>query len=81
MAVNRVRELRQRLFLTQDALAFRCKVALRTVVGWERGEKTPTARNAKRLAKALGVSVDELQLKRPDPGHARATRRSHDGMG
>jgi transcriptional regulator with XRE-family HTH domain len=63
MAGNRVRELRERLLLTQEALAFRCRVATRTAVAWERGEKSPSSRNLKRLAKVLGVSVHELRLR------------------
>jgi transcriptional regulator with XRE-family HTH domain len=69
MAVNRVRELRERLLLTQEALAFRCKVATRTAVTWEKGEKRPSSRNQRRLAKVLGVSVHELHLGGPHHGN------------
>jgi|HubBroStandDraft_4_1064222.scaffolds.fasta_scaffold29566_6 transcriptional regulator with XRE-family HTH domain len=69
MAANRVRELRERLLLTQEALAFRCRVATRTAVTWEKGEKSPNSRNRKRLAKVLGVSVDELGLGETNDGH------------
>jgi DNA-binding XRE family transcriptional regulator len=69
MARNRIRELRERLLLTQEALAFRCRVATRTAVTWEKGEKRPNSRNRKRLAKVLGVSVHELQLEDIDHGH------------
>jgi DNA-binding XRE family transcriptional regulator len=69
MAANRVRELRERLLLTQEALAFRCRVATRTAVTWEKGEKCPNSRNRKRLAKVLGVSVDELGLRGTEHGH------------
>jgi DNA-binding XRE family transcriptional regulator len=62
MAANRVRELRERLLLTQDALAFWCRVTTRSAVVWEKGEKRPNSRNTKRLAKVLGVSVHELRL-------------------
>ena len=62
MVANRIRELRERHLLTQDALAFRCSVATRTAVFWEKGEKRPNSRNTKRLAKVLGVSVHELHL-------------------
>jgi transcriptional regulator with XRE-family HTH domain len=62
MAANRVRELREAFLLTQEALAFRCRVATRTAVAWERGEKRPSSRNERRLAKVLGVSVHELHL-------------------
>ena len=68
MAASRVREFRERLLLTQEALAFRCRVATRTAVAWEKGEKRPNSRNRKRLAKVLGVSVDDLQLGGPDHG-------------
>jgi len=69
MAANRVRELRERLLLTQEALAFRCRVATRTAVTWEKGEKRPNSRNRKRLAKVLGVSVSDLGLGGTDHGH------------
>ena len=70
MAGNRVRELRERFLLTQEALAFRCRVATRTAVAWEKGEKRPNSRNTKRLAKVLGVSVHELRLgEGSDHGH------------
>ncbi len=75
VAPNRVLELRKRLFLTQEVLAFRCRVTVRTVVHWERGEKYPHTRNLKRLARALGVTVDELQLgERPGHGHPDDTK-------
>ena len=48
--------------LTQEALAFKCKVSVRTVVAWETGEKLPTSRNQARLAKALGVEINDLSL-------------------
>jgi transcriptional regulator with XRE-family HTH domain len=62
MAANRIRELREQHRYTQDALAFRCRVSTRSAIAWERGEKRPRARNQRRLAKVLGVSVEELQL-------------------
>jgi transcriptional regulator with XRE-family HTH domain len=68
MAGNRVRELRERFLLTQEALAFRCRVATRTAVAWEKGEKSPNSRNTKRLAKVLGVSVPDLRLGGSDHG-------------
>jgi hypothetical protein len=41
----------------------------RTAVTWEKGEKCPNSRNRKRLAKVLGVSVDELGLGETNHGH------------
>jgi transcriptional regulator with XRE-family HTH domain len=69
MAANRIREFRERLLLTQEALAFRCRVATRTAVAWEKGEKHPHSRNLKRLAKVLGVSVSDLRLGGTDQGY------------
>ena len=35
-------------------------VSVRTFTRWENGESVPTARNARKLARRLGVSVEEL---------------------
>ena len=60
--MNRIAELRRERGLTQEELAYRARVSLRTVGGWEKGRSTPHKRNARRLAKALGVDLDALQL-------------------
>jgi transcriptional regulator with XRE-family HTH domain len=57
-----VAELRRARGLTQEELAYRARVSLRTVAGWESGQVTPRKRNARALAKALGVDVDALLL-------------------
>ena len=58
--MNRVAELRRERGLTQEELAYRARVSLRTITGWEKGQRTPHKGNARRLAKALGVELDAL---------------------
>lgn len=60
--MNRVTELRRERGLTQEEVAYLARVSLRTMARWETGRSTPHQRNARRLAKALGVEVDALQL-------------------
>jgi len=73
MAKNRIKELRTKaaeqfpaLFST-TALAARLGVDERTVSRWESGTR-PRARMAKRLAKELGVTIDDLGLDVPAEG-------------
>ena len=47
---------------TLAAVALRAGVAMSTLQTWESGESRPRQRNARRLAKALGVSLDDLGL-------------------
>jgi transcriptional regulator with XRE-family HTH domain len=61
-AMNRVAELRRERGLTQEELAYRTRVSLRTVAGWEKGRSTPHKRNGRNLAKALGVDLDALRF-------------------
>jgi transcriptional regulator with XRE-family HTH domain len=56
--MSRVAELRRARGLTQEELAYRARVSLRTVAGWESGQVRPRRRNARALAKALGVPLD-----------------------
>lgn len=57
---NRIRELRELRWLSQDKLAFESGIH-RTWIGIvERGQRNLTIENIERLAKALGVSVEEL---------------------
>jgi transcriptional regulator with XRE-family HTH domain len=60
--MNRVAELRREQGLTQEEVAYRARVSLRSVTRWEKGTSAPHKRNARRLAKALGVDVDALHL-------------------
>jgi transcriptional regulator with XRE-family HTH domain len=59
---SRVAELRRARHLTQLDVATSLGVSLSTVRRWESGESAPTARNARRLARRLGVSVEALGL-------------------
>ena len=57
---KRIKELRQSLNLSQEALAERADVH-RTYVGMiERGEKNITLSNIDKFSKALGVKMSEL---------------------
>jgi transcriptional regulator with XRE-family HTH domain len=60
-----VAELRRARGLTQEELAYRARVSLRTVAGWESGLVRPRKRNARALARALGIDLDDLPL---EPG-------------
>jgi putative transcriptional regulator len=62
VVANRLRDLRLARGLTQADLARLLGVSAYTVARWEAGEMVPTARNARRLARRLGVSVEELGL-------------------
>jgi transcriptional regulator with XRE-family HTH domain len=59
---NRVKALREARGLTQQELATLLGVGLRSIVRWESGDATPTPRNARKLARRLGVAVEELGL-------------------
>jgi transcriptional regulator with XRE-family HTH domain len=62
--MNRIRELREAKGLSQHDLGRLLDVLGDTVGHWERGDTVPRQRNARRLAKRLGVSVEELNLDR-----------------
>lgn len=72
-APNRIRSIREdraKLIpaeFTQAGLARRVGVTAETLRSWERGASRPRQRAAKRLARALGVSVEDLALGAPDP--------------
>ena len=51
---------------TQAAVAARAGVSVTTVRKWEVGAARPRQRAEKRLAKALGVSVEELGFPPPN---------------
>jgi transcriptional regulator with XRE-family HTH domain len=59
MPSNRVREVRLQHHLTQEKVARLADVSLRTVTRFEQGESV-TLRKAQAIARALGVTVDEL---------------------
>ena len=58
---NNVKKLREKKGLSQDRLAKLANVANNTIIKIEQGEnKNPTLDTLKKIAKALGVSVDDL---------------------
>jgi len=61
MFAKRIRELRRRKGLSQEKLARLANVSFITVVKIESGEsKHPTIQTMAGIAKALGISLDEL---------------------
>jgi transcriptional regulator with XRE-family HTH domain len=56
----KIARLREERSWTQQQLADAAHLARTTLADYERGGKWPKGENLKRLAKALGVSVDEL---------------------
>lgn len=56
----RMRELRFDRGLTQQELAFRAQLAIRTVARMEAGEGNPSLATLEAVAQGLGVSVSEL---------------------
>ena len=62
---NRLREQRKARGLTQAALAYMVGVSERTIRSWESGEASPPKRQAAKLARRLGVTVEALALGKP----------------
>jgi transcriptional regulator with XRE-family HTH domain len=60
--MGQLAELRRQRGLTQEEVARRVRVSTRTVAAWESGASIPRQRNARALAKALGVTLDVLRL-------------------
>ena len=55
-----VRRLRQARDLTQEQLAFACRIDLTYLGGIERGKRNPSLMVLARIAKALSVRLPEL---------------------
>lgn len=55
--------LRHEANLTQEEVAHRVRVSTRTVAAWESGATAPRRKNERRLAKALRVPAEDLQLR------------------
>lgn len=55
-----LKELRTRARLSQQDLAVRAGLHQHTIARLERGLSPPSMKTARRLAEALGVSVDEV---------------------
>lgn len=58
--MSRIGELRRQRGLTQEELARRVRVSVRAVAAWESGDASPRQRNARALARALGVPVESI---------------------
>lgn len=58
--VNVVRDYRRRATVTQEDLGRRCGVSRQTIIALEAHAHVPTLRLALRLARELGVTVEEL---------------------
>jgi transcriptional regulator with XRE-family HTH domain len=65
---NRIRALREEraavypAAFKPSAVALRLGVTDKTLRSWESGERRPTPRHARALAKDFGVTVEELEL-------------------
>ncbi len=57
---HRVRELRVKLGLSQEAFADKCGLDRTYISGIERGKRNVSLRNIEVLAKGLDVSISEL---------------------
>ena len=57
---NHIRQHRARLEMTQEALADRVGVRRQTIISIEKGRYAPSAVLAFRIARTLGMKVDEL---------------------
>ena len=55
-----IRAFRERVGLTQEALAKRCGVVKSAVSMWETGDRKPDIIMVKRLAGIFGCTTDEL---------------------
>ncbi len=67
MQVPRLREVRERQLLTQDALARRARMSVATVNHVERGLRSARISTVRRLAEALGVPATALMAAVDEP--------------
>jgi transcriptional regulator with XRE-family HTH domain len=72
----RLREIRQRKYLTQQELADKIGSTKANISRLESGDQEPRISTVRRLAEALGVELDELVIwggeEAPDTGKAAA---------
>src|SRR5262245_7469469 len=57
---EQVRDRRTALLLSQEALAEAIGVSVRSVIRWEQGQAAPHPEYRRRLARVLGIDVDDL---------------------
>nr|DAQ84302.1 MAG TPA: helix-turn-helix domain protein [Caudoviricetes sp.] len=60
MIVNRVKELRTAVGMTQKALADQLGVTVPTVSKWELGQRTPELERVFRMTLIFGVPIEEI---------------------
>lgn len=60
MTGQKIKRLRLAAGYTQQAVADAVGVTVRTIISWEQGVRVPGGDKIAKLAKALGVSADEL---------------------
>ena len=58
--INHIRQHRARLDITQEELAEKVQVRRQTIISIEKGRYVPSALLAFRIARVLGMKVDEL---------------------
>jgi len=56
----RLRELREKCGLSQSGLAERVGISIDSIQNWEQGRTRPRIEALAKLARALGVTVDEV---------------------
>lgn len=69
-----IRELRMERDWSQMVLAMKLGLSLAAVSKWEAGKSNPSAHQLKRLADLLGVSMDSIELPRPNATHGALQR-------
>jgi len=57
---NKIKDYRKAIDLTQEELAKKSQVSTRAIQNYERGERRPGIDTARRIAEALGQTVDEV---------------------
>jgi transcriptional regulator with XRE-family HTH domain len=60
MFFENLKRLREKAGLTQDALARKLTVSLRSLQNWEQGHREPSIGLLEDIAAAVGATVDEL---------------------
>ncbi|NNM53271.1 MAG: helix-turn-helix transcriptional regulator [Spirochaetales bacterium] len=58
--LNKLRIFRSQVGLTQEEMAQKTGVTRQTIISIEKGNYTPSVQLALRLAKVLGITVEEL---------------------
>lgn len=57
---NRLKEMRERIGMTQEELAVRVNVSRQTIISLEKGKYNPSIRLAYRLARVFQRTIEEV---------------------